>query len=37
MPATQEAFIAAAKGVDAVYAKGMKFDAPMIGALDKCR
>ena len=30
-------FIAAAKGVDAVYAKGMKFSQAMINALDKCR
>ena len=29
-PATEEGFIAAAKGVDAVYAKGMKFTRPMI-------
>ena len=27
-PTTEEAFIAAAKDVDAVYAKGMKFHAP---------
>lgn len=36
-PATEKDFIAAAKGVDAVYAKGMKFTRPMIEALDKCR
>jgi D-3-phosphoglycerate dehydrogenase len=36
-PATEEGFIAAAKGVDAVYAKAMKFTRPMIQALDKCR
>ena len=36
-PATEAAFIAAAKGADAVYAKGMKFTRPMIEALDKCR
>jgi D-3-phosphoglycerate dehydrogenase / 2-oxoglutarate reductase len=34
---TPEAFIAAAKGIDAVYAKGMKFTRPMIEALDNCR
>src|ERR1700752_4803745 len=34
---TPEAFIAAAKGIDAVYAKGMKFSRAMIEALDKCR
>ena len=36
-PATEAGFIAAAKGCDAVYAKGMKFTRPMIEALDKCR
>ena len=36
-PATEEGFIAAARGVDAVYAKGMKFTARMIDALDTCR
>ena len=36
-PATQEGFIAAARDADAVYAKGMRFDAQMIQALDKCR
>ena len=36
-PATQEAFIAAARDADAVYAKGMQFNAQMIHALDKCR
>lgn len=36
-PATEDGFIAAAKGVDAVYAKGMKFTRRMIDALDKCR
>jgi D-3-phosphoglycerate dehydrogenase / 2-oxoglutarate reductase len=34
---TEAAFIAAAKGVDAVYGKGMKFTEPMIDALDRCR
>src|ERR1700681_3277145 len=34
-PTTEEGFIAACKGVDAVYAKGMKFTRAMIGALDK--
>jgi D-3-phosphoglycerate dehydrogenase len=33
----EESFIAAAKGADAVYAKGMKFTARMIDALDRCR
>ncbi len=36
-PATEAGFIAAAKGVDAVYAKGMKFSKAMIDALDRCR
>lgn len=36
-PATEAGFIAAAKGADAVYAKGMKFTKPMIDALDRCR
>lgn len=36
-PATEEGFIAAAPKADAVYAKGMKFSAAMIGALSKCR
>ena len=36
-PATEEGFIAAAKGVDAVYAKAMKFSRRMIDALDTCR
>ena len=36
-PATEEGFIAAAPNADAVYAKGMKFTARMIGALTKCR
>ncbi len=36
-PATQEGFIAAAKGADAIYAKGMKFNVQMIQALDACR
>ena len=36
-PASEEGFIAAAKGVDAVYAKGMKFTRAMIDALDECR
>ncbi len=36
-PATEAGFIAAAAGVDAVYAKGMKFTASMLNALDKCR
>lgn len=35
--ATEDAFIAAAPGADAVYAKGMKFTAKMINALTKCR
>lgn len=35
--ATEKGFIAAAKGADAVYGKGMKFSKPMIDALDKCR
>ena len=34
---TADAFIAAARDADAVYAKGMKFTAPMIQALNKCR
>jgi D-3-phosphoglycerate dehydrogenase / 2-oxoglutarate reductase len=36
-PTSEEGFIAACKGVDAVYAKGMKFTRAMIGALDKCK
>jgi D-3-phosphoglycerate dehydrogenase len=32
-----EAFIAAAPGADAVYAKAMKFTAPMIAALDRAK
>lgn len=36
-PATEPAFIAAAKDADAVYAKGMQFTKPMIEALEKCR
>src|SRR5262249_15358181 len=36
-PATQEGFIATAREADAVYAKGMKFNAQMIHALEKCR
>src|SRR5581483_11485560 len=36
-PTNEEAFIAACKGVDAVYAKGMKFTRAMIGALDRCK
>jgi D-3-phosphoglycerate dehydrogenase / 2-oxoglutarate reductase len=36
-PATQEAFVSAARDADAVYAKGMRFNAQMIQALDKCR
>lgn len=36
-PATEAGFIAAAKGVDAVYAKNMKFTRAMIDALDGCR
>ena len=36
-PATEDGFIAAAKGCDAVYAKGMKFSRRMIDALDRCR
>ena len=34
---TEDAFVAAAPSADAVYAKGMKFTARMIGALPKCR
>lgn len=34
---TEKAFIAAAKGADAVYGKGMKFNKPMIDALERCR
>jgi D-3-phosphoglycerate dehydrogenase len=34
---TEAAFIAAAPGADAVYAKAMKFTRPMIAALTKCR
>src|ERR1700730_4397931 len=36
-PTTEEGFIAAAKGIDAVYAKGMKFNRPSSGAPDRCR
>jgi len=36
-PTTEEGFIAAAKGADAVYAKGMKFTRRMILSLDKAR
>ena len=36
-PATEDGFIAAAKGADAVYFKGMKMTRRMIDALDKCR
>jgi D-3-phosphoglycerate dehydrogenase / 2-oxoglutarate reductase len=36
-PATQEGFITAAREADAVYAKGMRFNAQMIQALNKCR
>jgi len=36
-PATEAGFIAAAAGVDAVYAKGMKFNRAMIEALDRAR
>lgn len=35
--ASEEAFIAAAKGADAVYAKGMKFTSRVIDALDHCK
>lgn len=35
--ASEAAFIAAAPTADAVYAKGMKFTAPMINALTRCR
>lgn len=35
--ANEDAFVAAAPSADAVYAKGMKFTARMIGALSKCR
>lgn len=34
---TERGFIAAAKGVDAVYAKGMKFTKEMIATLDACK
>jgi D-3-phosphoglycerate dehydrogenase len=34
---TEDGFIAACKGVDAVYAKGMKFTRKMINALDTCK
>ena len=36
-PATEAGFIAAAKGVHAVYAKNMKFTRAMIEALDHCK
>jgi len=36
-PATENDFIAAAPGADAVYAKGMKVTRAMIEALDRCR
>ena len=36
-PTNEEGFIAAAKGADAVYAKGMKFTRRMIESLDKAR
>jgi D-3-phosphoglycerate dehydrogenase len=36
-PATEDDFIAAAPGADAVYAKGMKVTRAMIEALDRCR
>src|SRR5262245_34930972 len=36
-PTTEEGFIAAARGADAIYAKGMKFNRRMIEALDKAR
>jgi D-3-phosphoglycerate dehydrogenase len=36
-PATEDGFIAAAPGADAVYAKGMTFTRRMIDALDRCR
>ncbi|WP_439595249.1 C-terminal binding protein [Falsiroseomonas sp.] len=36
-PATEEGFIAAAPEADAVYAKGMRFSAPMIQALTKAK
>ena len=36
-PTNEDGFIAACKGADAVYAKGMKFTRKMIGALDKCK
>ena len=35
--ATEKAFVAAAKGADAVYGKGMKFSKTMIDALDRCK
>ena len=34
-PATEEGFIAAAGGADAVYAKGMRFSKRMIDALER--
>ena len=37
VPGDEAGFIAAAKGADAVYAKGMKFTRAMIEALDKCK
>jgi D-3-phosphoglycerate dehydrogenase / 2-oxoglutarate reductase len=36
-PTNEDGFISAAKGVHAVYAKGMKFSRRMIEALDTCR
>ena len=36
-PTTEDGFIAACKGVDAVYGKGMKFTRKMINALDRCK
>ena len=36
-PPNEAAFVAAAKGVDAIYAKGMKFTKAMIDALDKAK
>ena len=36
-PTTEDGFIAAARGADAIYAKGMKFNRRMIEALDKAR
>jgi D-3-phosphoglycerate dehydrogenase len=37
LPATEEGFIAAASGADAIYAKGIRLTAKMIEAAPKCR